>query len=272
VQVTNLAGVAASSNALLTVLEPPFITSQPLGLAVAAGSNVTFNVVATGTKPLTYQWEINGSNIVGATVAALSRTNVQSADAGSYSVMVSNAAGFALSDLAILTVNNAPVLLAISNLTIHAGSTIVITNVATDSDIPPQTLTFSLETGAPAGATIDAATGVFAWGTTLFEASTTNTLTVRVTDNGIPSLADAKSFVVTVLAPLTIGFIIVSNSTVSISWDAIPGTTYRLQYEDNLDNNQWISLTPDVTATGPSAGATDTLASNRRFYRVMLIR
>ena len=96
VVVSNSAGSVTSANATLTVSPAavgPAITTQPASQSVTAGSGVTFSVTATGTAPLSYQWRKGGSNISGATSATYSMTNVQAADAGTYSVVVSNSAG-----------------------------------------------------------------------------------------------------------------------------------------------------------------------------------
>src|SRR5206468_8104356 len=49
---------------------PPLITTQPLSQSVAVGSNATFNVTASGTGPLSYQWLFNGGAIDGATASS----------------------------------------------------------------------------------------------------------------------------------------------------------------------------------------------------------
>ena len=104
VVVTNIAGSAASSSAALTVLVPPSITAQPASTSAVAGSNVSFTVTASGTAPLTYQWQKNGVNLAGATAATLNITSVTTNEAASYSVVVGNAAGTATSSAAGLTV------------------------------------------------------------------------------------------------------------------------------------------------------------------------
>ncbi|HEU4390686.1 MAG TPA: immunoglobulin domain-containing protein, partial [Blastocatellia bacterium] len=88
------------------ILAAPAITTQPVSQSVSAGSNVTFSVSATGTAPLNYQWQKNGTDIPGATSSSLSLTAVQDADAGTYSVIVSNAAGSVASNGATLTVTH----------------------------------------------------------------------------------------------------------------------------------------------------------------------
>ena len=103
VEVLNVAGQVISSNATLVVNVPPAITAQPQSVAAAVGSNVTFTVTATGTAPLSYQWRFNGTNLDYATASAYTCNNAQTADAGSYSVVVSNIAGTLASEDAVLT-------------------------------------------------------------------------------------------------------------------------------------------------------------------------
>src|SRR5439155_17203411 len=73
-----------------------------------------------------------------------------------------------------------------------------VTNTATDEDLPANTLTFSLEPGAPAGASINSTNGVFSWTPTEAQGPSTNLITVRVTDNGSPPSSDTGSFTVVV--------------------------------------------------------------------------
>ncbi|HEU4391225.1 MAG TPA: pectinesterase family protein, partial [Blastocatellia bacterium] len=119
---------------------PPTITTQPVSQTVTAGSNATFTVVASGTPPLTYQWKKNGADISGATAATLSLVNVQSADAGSYTVIVTNGAGSVTSNPATLTVNPPITAPAITTqpvgLTATVGDNVSFTVVATGNPAP----------------------------------------------------------------------------------------------------------------------------------------
>src|SRR6185295_7971623 len=92
--------------------------------------------------------------------------------------------------------NRPPVLTAISDRVVSEGATLSFTASASDPDAG-DTLTFSLE-NAPAGATINSASGSFAWTPTEAQGPGSDVITVRVTDNGSPNLSDAKSFTVTV--------------------------------------------------------------------------
>lgn len=107
VVVSNFAGVAVSSNALLTVYPapvPPSILVEPLDQTVYAGQTASFSVVAGGAEPLAFQWWFNAAPLPGATNATLTRSPVQTNHAGAYSVVVSNAYGAATSRVATLTV------------------------------------------------------------------------------------------------------------------------------------------------------------------------
>ncbi|MBN2728058.1 MAG: immunoglobulin domain-containing protein [Bacteroidales bacterium] len=109
VDVTNTCGTDASNNAALTVNSSTSITTQPVSLNANIGDNVSFSVVALGTS-LTYQWQkdgsplSNGGNITGATSSTLNISNVQVADYGSYTCVVSGTCGNENSNPAILTI------------------------------------------------------------------------------------------------------------------------------------------------------------------------
>jgi endonuclease/exonuclease/phosphatase family metal-dependent hydrolase len=105
VTVTNIAGSITSSNAFLTVSNtPPTITTQPQSQTVSIGSSPAFSVIAGGTAPLSFQWLLGGTNISGATTNTYTRSNVQTNDAGNYSVIVTNIAGSVTSSVATLAV------------------------------------------------------------------------------------------------------------------------------------------------------------------------
>lgn len=90
---------------------PVFIT-QPYSQSVKQGANVTFSALSVGDPVLTYIWKRNGQTMASGTNASLLLTNVTGANAGTYTVVASNAAGTATSLPAFLLVssNSFPVL------------------------------------------------------------------------------------------------------------------------------------------------------------------
>jgi hypothetical protein len=102
----------------------PVFTTQPVGQVVAAGGSVTFTAAATGTPAPAYQWRKDDVALTGATNATLTLTNVTSANAGSYTVVATNAAGSVTSTPAILTVTGGNTGTSrLSNLSVRAAMT-----------------------------------------------------------------------------------------------------------------------------------------------------
>jgi hypothetical protein len=103
VVVTNQLGSVTSVDAFLALRAPPSIITQPQSQTVLLGQSATFSVVASGTPPLRYQWQFNGSGIPGATASSFTVVSAQRTNAGPYSVLVMNALGDALSSDALLS-------------------------------------------------------------------------------------------------------------------------------------------------------------------------
>jgi uncharacterized repeat protein (TIGR03803 family) len=109
VVISNLYGSVTSAVATLLV-EDPFINSQPSSQSAGVGDTVQFIVDALGTAPLSFQWLKDGTNlnddarISGAQTAILTLSNVLAADAGGYSVIVTNVSGSVTSLVATLSV------------------------------------------------------------------------------------------------------------------------------------------------------------------------
>lgn len=180
------------------------ITTQPTSQGVAIGGTAMFRVVAAGTAPLSYQWRLNGVNLAnstfvsGATSDTLTLSNVQPGQAGNYSVVVSNLRGSVTSGNAALQVNTPPTLDPIPDRTTVRGAIVALNARATDTDLPAQTITYSLAPGAPAGATINATSGAFAWTAAASVVPSTVQVTVRAVDSGTPPLTNARTFRITI--------------------------------------------------------------------------
>jgi len=106
VVITNLFGTVTSDLVDVNVMPavPPQITQEPASVTRYAGSRVTFTVAATGGGTLRFQWQTNGVNVPNQTNTTFTITNVQSANAGDYRVVVTNEFGSATSATATLTV------------------------------------------------------------------------------------------------------------------------------------------------------------------------
>lgn len=87
----------------------PIITVQPRNQLGYWGSDITLSAAARGASPMGYQWLHNGSPVAGGSDGSLVLTNVQVDDAGTYSVVITNAYGGATSSNALVTVNPAGV-------------------------------------------------------------------------------------------------------------------------------------------------------------------
>ena len=141
-------------------------------------------------------------------------------------------------------VNVAPVLSPIGDKSVHVLEELSFSAYATDSDMPVNTLTFSLDPGAPSGTTIDPVTGVFHWTPTELQGPGIHQVTIRVTDDGIPNLSDFETIDISVAdvaaflpvvfksytQPLICTNLIVNGGFESSSAWEIPVTTHPAAY------------------------------------------
>jgi hypothetical protein len=101
---SNNSGSVTSLFAVLTVLDPPSIATQPQSLTVSNGTMASFQVVGFGIPPPTYQWRFNGTNIAGANAATFVINSAQATNEGDYTVVLSNSVNSLVSAPAHLTV------------------------------------------------------------------------------------------------------------------------------------------------------------------------
>ncbi len=124
-RVTNSCGTATSNAATLTVKTAPSITSHPASQTRCAGETASFSVSASGTPPLSYQWQRNTgtgwSNVSGATTSTYSFTAQMSHNGNQYRCRVTNSCGTATSNAATLTVKVSPVIAAWWSVRTHGG-------------------------------------------------------------------------------------------------------------------------------------------------------
>ena len=149
-----------SDAATVTINALPVITVQPTNQTVNAGGTLSLSVTATGATG--YQWKKGGTDISGATSATFSKTNVTTADAGSYTCVVTGAGGSVTSSAATVTVNTPPVITTQpTGVTLNVGAALNLTVVATGAtgyqwkkgnvNIPSETLATYTKAAVVAG-------------------------------------------------------------------------------------------------------------------------
>jgi hypothetical protein len=203
---SNVATVTITVN---SVNDAPVLAGVPA--LATTDEMVAYGFTATATDPsdapannlsFSLVGEPTGAAIDPATGAfTWTPTEAQGPGDHTFTVKVTDDGTPAISDEQSITitvneVNVAPVLGTVGNQTGNWGNNIGFTATASDSDLPANSLSFSL-IGGPAGAGINSATGLFAW-TPLPGQIGMHTFTVRVTDNGTPSLFDEETITVTV--------------------------------------------------------------------------
>ncbi len=109
---TKVVRIYAGGNHSVAFTRAPFITTHPASQTVVPGANVTFTVGARSRSAMTYQWQRNGTNLVGATEATLTLSSVTIADSGFYTVVVANETD-GVTSLPALLVVGAPAILTV---------------------------------------------------------------------------------------------------------------------------------------------------------------
>ena len=262
VVVTNVAGSVTSSYALLTVNVPPTITGQPQSLSTTAGSNAAFSVTAGGTSPLYYQWLFAGTNIGGATASSYLRGNAQPADAGNYSVIVTNMAGSATSSNAVLTVNVPPAITAQpQSVAAWVGSNVTFSVAATGT----APLGYQWKFGV---AEIAGATGS-AWA--LNYVQLTNAGTYSVVVSNVAGTVTSSNALLTVTQPAwphIDGISFMPGGQVQLLASGVPGH-YALEAASNLVD--WTTLNNFTTTNSPFQCLDSETTLSQRFYRLQMM-
>ena len=269
VVVTNVAGSITSSVANLVVLDPPVILSQPTNLIVTLTSNATFNVIASGSPVLSYQWNFNGTNISGATNTSLTLTNVRLNQAGGYAVWVTNKYGSIMSSNATLVVNpllyfvwsqvpspqftNTPFAIVIQAQNLTNG---IVTNF-TDTVILLST------NGVPVSPVVSGNFIQGVWTGAVTVAQTVTNLVLQATDNlGDSGLANPINVIsLPVLTTLS------SGGTLKILWPVNP-SGFVLETTAGLSPANWVPVTALPTQNGDQYQLPIQMPGTNAFYRL----
>ncbi len=166
--------------------------------------------------------------------------------------------------------NTPPSLQPIPNRTILFGQTVSFTAVGSDSDLPAQTLTYTLGAGAPAGASIAAGTGAFTWTPSQAQVPSTNQISVRVTDSGIPPITVSRTFTVVVQTP-SVAFTL-NGSNLQIAFGSVSGKNYRIEFKNSLSDVTWTPLpgSENIVGNGGTISVNTLVTANpQRFFRIV---
>jgi hypothetical protein len=266
VVVTNVAGSVTSSNAILIVNVPPAITTQPQPgtQSVTVGQSASFTVSATGTAPLSYQWRFNGTNLVGATTPGYTRTNAHPADAGSYSVVVTNVAGSVTSSNAILIVNVPPeITTQPASLSVTVGANAAFSVTATGTAPLAYQWYFG---GLPIAGATDSAFTV-----TNAQPAAAGDYAVEVIN--VAGQVTSSNAVLTVTQPTPpqidrVGLL--PDGQIRLQVSGAPGQ-YAVEATTNLVVVEWVELTNFTATTMPFQYVDSETNLAQRFYRVRLM-
>ena len=161
----------------------PKLLEQPYGQTVNASETVVFLASAAGRPPLVYQWRKNGILIAGATNSTLNINQALNADAGYYTVEVSNSAGSETSIAALLSINKPPTFVDLQSLSVAEQGTLSVQLKIADVDLPAQKLTVRLVSGPPGlGVSPD---GILSWTPTEAQGGSSYPVTVQVSDGSL---------------------------------------------------------------------------------------
>ncbi len=242
----------------------PTITTPPQNITNVVGSNVTFTVVASGAPPLVYQWQFAGNKIQGAVTNSLTITNVQLTNAGTYTIIVTNASG-ATNNSATLTVISPPLITnALKDTIVPTGESVIFNpgiagspasvrwhvnaNVITNATTVPLVLT-NLDVSH---------CGIYSLVLSNIAGQASNSAHLLVVPP--PAGADAPR-----LAPLS-----TSGSPFNVAFPSLAGYRYLVQFASQLGTN-WETISNIPPSFSPSQVSLPVIPNlSNGFYRVVM--
>jgi hypothetical protein len=192
------------------------------------------------TPTYTVSSPTNGTvTLVGGKTAHFS-TTIGTNALGSFKFVVSDAQGASLTNVVGIHIqppvpsNSAPIWTPVPDQNINVGFYLVITNIANDTDQPPQTLTYALA-GGPTNSALDA-NGVFTWRPLTSQGNSTNLVVVQVTDDGTPPFTVLQGYnvIVNPLTPPSVVSPAWSGGRFNLSVNGQTGPDYAVQTSSNL--------------------------------------
>ncbi|HEV2437787.1 MAG TPA: cellulase family glycosylhydrolase [Verrucomicrobiae bacterium] len=264
------------------------LVANPSSLTLNGGANGTSTITVTPTDGLNACYTLSVSNLPsgvsalftnnpitgGASLLTLTASN--SVVSGTTNVTVIATAGLishtetiALTLNSVTPPNTPPTLAPIANQTVNVGQTVAFTAGATDTDQPPQTLTFALLAGAT-NATLNTSSGAFSFRPLVTQADSTNNFTLEVSDNGTPGMSATQSFSVVVnpLSAPAVSNVSAAGGHFSFSISGQTGPDYAVETSTNL--TQWSTVFLTNSPALPFVWTDTNSAEPQRFYRIKL--
>jgi hypothetical protein len=268
---------------------PDFILSaNPTSLTVNGGTNGTSTITVTATNGLNACYTLSASNLPsgvsvafatnpitgGASLMTLTASNTITSGTTNVAIIatagsISHTKTIALTLNGVAPTNTPPVLAAITNQTVNVGQTVAFTASATDTNQPPQTLSFALLAGAT-NAIVNANSGAFSFRPLVTQANSTNNFTLKVSDNGLPTMSATQSFSVFV-NPLTspgISGVSFAGGQIGFIISGQGGPDYAVETSTNL--TQWSNAFTTNSPALPFIWTDLEPNSPLRFYRIKI--
>jgi hypothetical protein len=265
------------------------LAAHPASLTVNGGTNGTSTITVTAINGLNACYTLSVSNLPTG-VSAMLTNNPSTGGASLLILTASNTVASGTSDVTVIATaglishtqtialtltgptNVPPVLAAITNRTVNVGQTVAITAGATDTNQPPQTLTFTLLAGAT-NATLTQVNNTnanFSFRPLVAQTNSTNNFSLRVSDNGTPNLSATQSFAVIVnpLSAAGISNVSLAAGQISFNITGQSGPDYAIEASTNL--TQWSNVFITNSPALPFNWTADTTNLPQRFYRIKL--
>jgi hypothetical protein len=260
--VSNSVGSTASSEASLNVLSPPTIVADLTNQTVVLSSNVTLQAGVTGSGPLSYQWLINGTNLVAADADFLELTNVTQEQAGTYQLVVSNVLATAASSAATLTVlvlTPPTISVDISNQTAMTGSDVCFQLGVSGTN--PLSFQWLFNGVNLPGATSNSLN--------LAKVSLSQAGTYQVIVANPSGSAQSSLVTLDIIEPAPLRISPLANDSFKLSFTGLPAQTYTVLYSTNV-NTPWEVL---GTTTSDASGLLTYVVTGKAssgFFRIVL--
>jgi hypothetical protein len=259
------------------------LSANPASLTVNRGASGTSTITVAPSNGLNGCYTLSASGLpggvtatfgtnpaVGASVLTLTASNT--ATTGTTTVTITGTSGWISHTTALalmLPATPPPVLAAISNRAVNVGQTVTFTASATDTNLPPPTLTFALLAGIT-NATLNPNSGAFSFRPLVTQADATNHFTLQVSDNGTPPLSATQNFSVFVnpLAAPGISNLSFTGGQFGCTVSGQSGPDYAIELSTNL--MQWSNVFITNSPALPFYWTDASTNSPLRFYRVKL--